>query len=174
MANDSTLAKALADVRHQRASLEEEHKRVSVELTKLRLAERSLASIVEGTPMDEPSAEQLSRRRPVAGDEQPRAGRGPRGPRANSAKGRLKTLLEDAGTQGLSHAQIAERLHDVAANTLATYLSVMTSRGELERHGDFYRADTLAWTSIDGPIDSREAEDVKDSQQDGDQTESAK
>ncbi|MHC2104085.1 hypothetical protein [Methylobacterium sp. CM6246] len=140
MANDDTLAKALASVRHQRETLEVEYERVSGELTKLRMAERSLASIVEGTAMDEPADDQPKRRRAPAEDGQPRGTRGPRGPRANSAKGRLKALLEEAGSEGLTHAQITERLTDVAANTLATYLSVMTTSGELVRHGDFYRA----------------------------------
>ncbi len=86
------------------------------------------------------------------------AGRGPPRPRANSAKGRLKALLEEAGPQGLSHAQISDRLHDVAPNTLATYLSVMTTSGEVERHGDFYRgapsvAEPVADTSDGGDPD---------------------
>ena len=140
MANDDTLAKALASVRQQREALESEYERVSGELSKLRLAERSLASIVEGAPLDEEADDQPRRRRASAGEAQPRATRGPRGPRANSAKGRLKTLLEESGSEGLTHAQIAERLTDVAANTLNTYLSVMSNSGELERHGDKYRA----------------------------------
>ncbi|GLS68083.1 hypothetical protein [Methylobacterium tardum] len=144
MEDDSTLAKALVDVRRQRATLEAKFEQLSAELSKLRLAERSLAAIVEGATMDEPVADPSSRRRSPSGDDQPRSGRatgrGSRGPRANSAKGRLKTLLEDAGIQGLSHAQISDRLHAVAPNTLATYLSVMTTSGELERHGDLYRA----------------------------------
>lgn len=142
MANDDTLVKALASVRHQRQILEAEYERVSTELTKLRRAERSLASIVEGTPLDEPADDLPKRRR--AAEDQPRAGRGPRGPRANSAKGRLKALLEEAGPGGLTHAQIAEHLTDVAANTLNTYLSVMSNSGELERHEDKYRAGTPA------------------------------
>lgn len=144
MANDDTLTKALANVRQQRGSLEAEFERIGAELTKLRLAERSLASIVEGTPMVEPTEDQPKRRRAFASDDQPRGPRGPRGPRANSAKGRLKALLENAGPEGLTHAQITERLTDVAANTLATYLSVMSSSGELERHGDTYRSGTPA------------------------------
>ena len=142
MVDDNTLAKALANVRHQREALETEYERVSVELSKLRLAERSLASIVEGTTLEEVADDQLKRRGASASGDQPRATRGPRGPRANSAKGRLKALLEEAGSQGLSHSEITERLLDVASNTLATYLSVMTTSGELVRHGDSYRAST--------------------------------
>ncbi|MGT2488054.1 hypothetical protein ACU4GA_23315 [Methylobacterium oryzae CBMB20] len=66
--------------------------------------------------------------------------RGARGPRANSAKGRLKALLGSAGPQGLSHAQIAERLPDVAPNTLNTYLSMLVTGGEAIRNGDFFTA----------------------------------
>lgn len=159
MANDDTLAKALASVRQQRASLEAEYERVSTELTKLRQAERSLASIVEGTPLEEPAAVQPSRRRASAGEDQPRASRGPRGPRANSAKGRLKTLLEEAGSEGLTHAEIAEHLTDVAANTLNTYLSVMSNSGELERNGDKYRSGAPAATASDEDAAEDEQED---------------
>jgi len=149
MANDDTLAKALASVRQQRVSLEADYARVGDELTKLRLAERSLASIVEGTPLEEPAADRpASRRIPASGD-RPRGSRGPRGPRANSAKGRLKALLEEAGSEGLTHAEISERLTDVAANTLNTYLSVMTNSGELERYGDKYRAGAPAAAEAD-------------------------
>ena len=140
MANDDTLAKALASVRQQREVLEAEYERLGGELSKLRLAERSLASIVDGTPLDEEAASQPSRRRASVNEDQPRASRGPRGPRANSAKGRLKALLEEAGSDGLTHAEISDRLTDVAATTLNTYLSVMANSGELERHGDKYRA----------------------------------
>lgn len=157
MANDDTLAKALANVRQKRASLEAEFERVSTELAKLRQAERSLASIVEGAPLEEPADNQPRRRRASAGEDQPRASRGPRGPRANSAKGRLKTLLEEAGSQGLSHAQISDRLHDVTPNTLATYLSMMTTSGELERHGDFYRAGKPAADTVTSGSDDEDA-----------------
>lgn len=158
MANDDTLAKALASVRHQRETLEVEYERVSGELTKLRMAERSLASIVEGTAMDEPADDQPKRRRASTSDDQPRAGRGPRGPRANSAKGRLKALLEEAGSEGLTHAEITERLTDVAANTLATYLSVMSTSGELVRNGDFYRAGTPATAPVNDDPENAEVE----------------
>lgn len=165
MANDDTLAKALASVRHQRETLEVEYERVSGELTKLRMAERSLASIVEGTSMDELADDPPKRRRAPAEDGQPRAGRGPRGPRANSAKGRLKALLEDAGTEGLTHAQITERLTDVAANTLATYLSVMSTSGELERHADIYRAGAPAATAENQASDDAAESDAEDDQE---------
>lgn len=159
MANDDTLAKALASVRQQRATLEAEYERVSGELTKLRQAERSLASIVEGTPLEEEAAAQPSRRRASASDDQPRASRGPRGPRPNSAKGRLKALLEEAGSEGLTHAEITEHLADVAANTLNTYLSVMSNSGELERHGDKYRAGASAATASNDDAADDEQED---------------
>ena len=164
MSQDSTLASALADVRQKRAALEADYERIGAELTKLRLAERSLASIVEGTPLDEPFAEQAVRRT-SAGDDRARGGRGtgrgPRGPRANSAKGRLKALLEEAGSQGLSHAQISDRLHDVAPNTLATYLSMMTTSGEVERHGDFYRGLTPAAEPADDTSEGGDPDDVE-------------
>lgn len=153
MATEDTLARALADVRRQRAVMEAEHERISSELVKLRLAEKSLAALVEGTPIDDLADDQPKRRRASGSEEQPRAGRGPRGPRANSAKGRLKALLEEAGPHGLSHAEIAERLSDVAPNTLSTYLSVMSNSGELERHGDGYR------TGASDPPNDDDAED---------------
>ncbi|WP_091977639.1 hypothetical protein [Methylobacterium sp. 13MFTsu3.1M2] len=160
MANDDTLAKALANVRHQRESLEAEYERVSGELTKLRLAERSLASIVEGIPLDEPADDLSTRRRAPASEDRPRGGRGPRGPRANSAKGRLKALLEEAGSEGLTHAEISERLTDVAASTLNTYLSVMANSGELERQGDTYRAGTPAAVAANDASDDEDEGDA--------------
>ncbi|MFK5598348.1 hypothetical protein ACFZ8E_15355 [Methylobacterium sp. HMF5984] len=163
MANDDTLAKALASVRQQLATLEDEYERVSTELTKLRQAERSLASIVEGTPLEESAAAQPSRRRASAGGDQPRVTRGPRGPRANSAKGRLKALIEEAGSEGLTHAEITEHLTDVASNTLNTYLSVMSNSGELERHGDRYRTGAPAAES--GSVEDAAEDDQDDSQQ---------
>ncbi|MEE7463759.1 hypothetical protein MFUR16E_22335 [Methylobacterium fujisawaense] len=166
MANDDTLAKALANVRQQRTTLEADSERVGAELTKLRLAERSLASIVEGTPLDEPADDLPTRRRAPASEDRPRGSRGPRGPRANSAKGRLKALLEEAGSEGLTHAEISERLTDVAANTLNTYLSVMANSGELERHGDKYRADAQAVSAADEGVveDDRTEDDQEDSE----------
>jgi hypothetical protein len=172
MANDDTLAKALANVRHQRESLEAEYEHVSGELTKLRLAERSLASIVEGTPLDEPADDLSARRRVPASEDRPRGSRGPRGPRANSAKGRLKTLLEEAGSEGLTHAEISERLTDVAANTLNTYLSVMANSGELERDGDIYRAGTPAAKASSHATDDEEAP-AEDDQEDSERAEVA-
>ncbi len=50
MSQDSTLANALADVRRQRAALEADFERVGAELTKLRLAERSLPPSSKGRP----------------------------------------------------------------------------------------------------------------------------
>ncbi|MCJ2067985.1 hypothetical protein MKK75_04035 [Methylobacterium sp. J-030] len=174
MANDDTLAKALASVRQQRETLQAEYERVAGELTKLRLAERSLASIVEGASLDEPADDQLKRRRAPAEEGQPRATRGPRGPRANSAKGRLKALLGEAGSEGLTHAEISERLMDVAANTLNTYLSVMANSGELDRDGDTYRAGTSAAAAAADPASDDEDEgDTKDDREDGDKAEAA-
>jgi hypothetical protein len=139
MAGDDTLAKALADVRQRRADLQSEHERIVMELNKLRTAEKSLAAIVEGGPgedvdldLDFTVTEERQGRTKRSG------GRGSRGPRANSAKGRLKALLEQAGPQGLSHAELERRLPDVAPNTLNTYLSMMVTGGEAVRRGDFY------------------------------------
>jgi hypothetical protein len=141
---DNTLTKALADVRARRAALQSDYDRLAVELTKLRTAEAALTSIVEGVPLEDiavhPAADGP---RPVAGERaapQPGGRRGARGPRANSAKGRLKTLLGSAGPQGLSHAEITERLADVAPTTLNTYLSMMVTSGEAIRKGDFFSA----------------------------------
>ncbi len=138
MSESSTLAKALEDVRQRRVELQAEHERLTAELSKLRLAERSLAAIVEGAPLgDEPVG---------SGDEagdgaaKPRQGRrGARGPRANSAKGRLRSILLGAGSQGLSQAEIARKLPDVAPATLNAYLSTMSTSGEVIRSGDFFR-----------------------------------
>ena len=178
MANDDTLAKALASVRQQREILEAEYERVSGELAKLRQAERSLASIVEGTPLEELAADRPASRRAPASEDRPRGSRGPRGPRANSAKGRLKALLEEAGSEGLTHAEISERLTDVAANTLNTYLSVMANSGELERDGDTYRAGTPAAAAAADPASDDEDEgdtedDRADDREDGDKAEAA-
>jgi hypothetical protein len=172
MANDDTLAKALASVRQQRETLQAEYERVGAELAKLRLAERSLASIVEGTPLDELAADRPESRRAPASEDRPRGSRGPRGPRANSAKGRLKALLEEAGSEGLTHAEISERLTDVAANTLNTYLSVMANSGELERDGDRYRTGAPA---ADGSNDASEDENAsaEDNQEDSEKAEAA-
>ncbi|EIZ82156.1 hypothetical protein WYO_5196 [Methylobacterium sp. GXF4] len=155
MAGDDTLAKALADVRQRRADLQADYERLTTELNKLRTAEKSLAAIVEGGALDEagpvgldPAGEVSVRTRRVTG-------RGSRGPRANSAKGRLKALLEETGPQGLSHAEIEQRLPDIAPNTLNTYLSMMVTGGEAVRRGDFYVA-------APSPRDEAGAEDAED------------
>lgn len=144
MADDNTLTKALVDVRARRAALQSDYDRIAAELTKLRAAEAALTSIVEGVPLEETGHLRASDGlRVSAGDRAaPQQGgrRGARGPRANSAKGRLKALLGSAGPQGLSHAEIAERLPDVAPNTLNTYLSMMVTGGEAVRNGDFFTA----------------------------------
>lgn len=138
MTESDTLVKALADVRQRRVELQSEFDRVGAELAKLKLAEKALAAIVEGAPLDagalslDADAGQTNTKRG--------AGRGPRGPRANSAKGRLKALLQDTGTQGLSQAEISSRLPDVAAGTLNSYLSLLVTSGEAVRRGDFYTA----------------------------------
>ncbi|CAO4146168.1 hypothetical protein LPLAFNJD_LOCUS2126 [Methylorubrum aminovorans] len=167
MSEGDTLAKALADVRQRMAHLQAEYERVSAELTKLRVAEKSLAAIVEGAPLGDAlggvgsvAATFSAEARPGRG-----GGRGSRGPRANSAKGRLKALLEGAGPQGLSHAEIARRLPDVAPNTLNTYLSVMANSGEALRRGDFYSAGT--------PVASDEAPEEADPQEPSDRDEDA-
>ena len=140
--DDDTLTRALADVRERKAVLEADHERIRTELAKIRMAESSLAAIVEGAAMPDAAGPYPDVERELSGDDQARStrttGRGSRGPRANSAKGRLKTLLEDTGSQGLSHAEITRKLSDVAPNTLSTYLSVMVTSGEIVRAGDFY------------------------------------
>jgi hypothetical protein len=139
MVGDDTLAKALADVRKRRADLQADYERITTELNKLRTAEKSLAVIVEGATPDETSTLLgLDSAGEAPGRPRRATGRGSRGPRANSAKGRLKALLEETGPQGLSHAEIERRLPDVAPNTLNTYLSMMVTSGEAERRGDFY------------------------------------
>ena len=144
MAEDNTLSKALVDVRARRAALQSDYERIAAELSKLRAAEAALTSIVEGVPLEETARLHPSDgSRASTGDRSSSAQsgrRGARGPRANSAKGRLKALLSNAGPQGLSHAQIAERLSDVASNTLNTYLSMMVTGGEAVRNGDFFTA----------------------------------
>ncbi len=144
MSEGDTLAKALADVRQRMNDLQAEYDRVSVELAKLRVAEKSLAAIVEGAPLEAVMSAGAPAASAFSGEARPGrgGGRGSRGPRANSAKGRLKALLEGAGPQGLSHSEIARRLPDVAPNTLNTYLSVMANSGEALRRGDFYAAGT--------------------------------
>lgn len=160
MVGDDTLAKALADVRKRRADLEADYERITSELNKLRTAERSLAVIVEGIGFEESSAfpklipadEMQTRSRRATG-------RGSRGPRANSAKGRLKALLDGTGPQGLSHAEIERRLPDVAPNTLNTYLSMMVTGGEAVRRGDFYVA--VDATAHDDTATERESDEAQ-------------
>jgi hypothetical protein len=144
MAQDNTLTKALVDVRARRAALQSDYDRIAAELAKLRAAEAALTSIVEGVPLEDTvRAHASDGSHASTGDRASSAQggrRGARGPRANSAKGRLKALLNGAGPQGLSHAEIAERLPDVAPNTLNTYLSMMVTGGEAVRNGDFFTA----------------------------------
>jgi hypothetical protein len=160
VAEDNTLTKALVDVRARRAALQGDYDRIAAELTKLRAAEAALTSIVEGVPLEETGhLRSTEAPRASAGDRvAPQQGgrRGARGPRANSAKGRLKGLLGNAGPQGLSHAEIAERLPDVAPNTLNTYLSMMVTGGEAVRKGDFFTA------APDSDLESEEAADEAD------------
>lgn len=142
MTGSDTLAKALADVRQRRSDLQTQYERIGAELSKLQMAEASLAAIVEGTPLDEAA---FSSGDPTRGLEivNARSGRngkrGARGPRANSAKGRLRVLLNEAGPQGLTHAEITRRLPDVSPATLNAYLSGMVSSGEFVRSGDFFK-----------------------------------
>ncbi len=160
MVGDDTLAKALADVRKRRADLEADYERITGELNKLRTAERSLAVIVEGTDLEESSAfPKLIPANEMETRSRWATGRGSRGPRANSAKGRLKALLDGTGPQGLSHAEIERRLPDVAPNTLNTYLSMMVTGGEAVRRGDFYVA--VDATAHDDAATERESDEAQ-------------
>ncbi|WP_246482236.1 hypothetical protein, partial [Methylorubrum zatmanii] len=165
MSEGDTLAKALADVRRRMADLQADYERIAAELTKLRVAEKSLAAIVEGASL-EGVAGLASAEAGFSAEPQVRAGRGggrgSRGPRANSAKGRLKALLESAGPQGLSHAEIARRLPDVAPNTLNTYLSVMANSGEAVRRGDFYSAGVTPQADDGAPEDEADPQAPED------------
>lgn len=141
--DDDTLTKALADVRQRKAVLEADYDRVRTELAKIRMAEGSLAAIVEGGSMQDTEGLYKNIERELSGENHARSSRGggrrgSRGPRANSAKGRLRTLLDDKGPQGLSHAELTRQLPDVAPNTLSAYLSTMVAGGEVIRAGDFY------------------------------------
>ena len=161
MAEDNTLTKALVDVRARRAALQSDFERIAAELAKLRAAEAALTSIVEGVPLEDTARLNVSEgaRAPTADRAASAQGgrRGARGPRANSAKGRLKALLGTAGPQGLSHAEIADRLPDVAPNTLNTYLSMMVTGGEAIRNGDFFTAE--AGSEEADPADESTADD---------------
>lgn len=155
MAEDNTLTKALVDVRARRAALQSDYDRIAAELTKLRAAEAALTSIVEGIPLDASGLHAPEGPRAAAADRAASGGRrGARGPRANSAKGRLKALLGSAGPQGLSHAEIAERLTDVAPNTLNTYLSMLVTGGEAIRNGDFFTAAAAPEEAEDGEAEA--------------------
>ena len=164
MSEGDMLATTLTDIRRRLADLQGEYDRISEELGKLRLAERSLAAIVEGTPLGETVAASESGLRGDEGASRGR-GRGSRGPRANSAKGRLRALLESAGPTGLSQAEIARRLPDVAPNTLASYLSVMVSSGEALRKGDFVTAATGGRPSAPAETPRDDAETDEDEAQ---------
>ena len=172
MAEDNTLTKALVDVRARRAALQSDYDRIASELAKLRAAEAALTSIVEGGPLEDTARATASDgSRASTGDRASSAlagRRGARGPRANSAKGRLKALLGSAGPQGLSHAEIGDRLPDVAPNTLNTYLSVMVTGGEAIRNGDFFTAaagsdevDAEADTAHESPADDNTHRDTE-------------
>ena len=82
---------------------------------------------------------------------------------SNSAKGRLRALLESAGPQGLSTAQIAQRLPDVAPATLNAYLSTMASGGEAIRRGDFISIAKATSADADAEADAElENEDASE------------
>lgn len=167
MSEGDTLAKALTDVRQRMADLQDQYERVSAELTKLRVAEKSLAAIVEGAPLEDALSGMGATAQTFSAEARSgRGGRGSRGPRANSAKGRLKALLEGAGPQGLSHAEIARRLPDVAPNTLNTYLSVMANSGEAVRRGDFYSAGVPSQTDDEASEDEADPQAPDDGEAD--------
>ncbi|MCJ2126421.1 hypothetical protein [Methylobacterium sp. J-077] len=163
MAEDNTLTKALVDVRARKAALQSDYDRISAELTKLRAAEAALTAIVEGVPLKDTAILRATDNPRSSGEDQATSGRsgrrGARGPRSNSAKGRLKALLGSAGPQGLTHAEIAERLPDVAPNTLNTYLSMMVTGGEAVRKGDFF-------TAAEGAENETDDTDVESDQDD--------
>jgi hypothetical protein len=163
MAEDNTLTKALVDVRARRAALQSDYDRISAELTKLRAAEAALTAIVEGVPLKDTAILRSSDNvRPSAEDQSMsgRSGRrGARGPRSNSAKGRLKALLSSAEPQGLTHAEITDRLPDVAPNTLNTYLSMMVTGGEAIRKGDFFTAAEESQDETDDAPDDAEQDE---------------
>ncbi|GJD43924.1 hypothetical protein AFCDBAGC_1785 [Methylobacterium cerastii] len=165
MAEDHTITKALAEISQRRDLLQAEYERIGTELAKLQMAEGALRSIVENTPLDAVSVADGPARRNAdraASSGQPST-RGPRGPRANSAKGRLRALLESAGPQGLSTAQVAQRLPDVAPATLNAYLSTMASSGEAIRRGDFISIAKAA------PSEADPESDAEDGDEDGDE-----
>ncbi|WP_331326054.1 hypothetical protein [Methylorubrum populi] len=86
MSEGDTLSKALADVRSRMGDLQTEYDRISAELTKLKVAERSLAAIVEGAPLEGLGG--LGGSKGDAGDGAARAGRGGRGTRPSTTGAR--------------------------------------------------------------------------------------
>jgi hypothetical protein len=166
MAEDHTITKALAEISQRRDLLQAEYERIGTELAKLQMAEGALRSIVDNTPLDaavslgDGPARRSAERVATPGQT---STRGPRGPRANSAKGRLRALLESAGPQGLSTAQIAQRLPDVAPATLNAYLSTMASGGEAIRRGDFISIAKATSADADAEADAElENEDASE------------
>lgn len=157
MPKSDTLTQALDAVIERRAAFESEYERISAELAKLRQAENALRAIIENVPLQEVGRTLQVATSYSVGSEQrgvPHTSRrGSRGPRANSTKGRLKYLLEGAGQQGVSQAQIMRALPDAAPTTVNAYLSTMVTSGEVIRAGDFY---TKARPSQQDPIDSGE------------------
>lgn len=165
MSGNDALMKALADVSQRRAALEAEYERIGAELAKLRLAENALRAIIEDTPIEDLGLS-LPSAGPAAGPDrgEPRAGgrRGPRGPRANSTKGRLKALIDGAGPQGLSQPQILRALPDAAPATINAYLSSMVTAGEALQVGNFY-------TKVRSRDDSGAPEDDEDERPESDE-----
>lgn len=175
MSGNEALMKALADVSERRAALEIEYERIGAELAKLRLAENALRAIIEDTPIEElglsmPSAAPASN--PDRGEARASGRRGPRGPRANSTKGRLKSLIDGAGPQGLSQPQILRALPDAAPATINAYLSAMVTAGEALQVGNFYTKTRNRDDAVDIQ-DGADDEDVYDGDVDDRDDESA-
>jgi hypothetical protein len=172
MSGNDALMKALADVSERRAALEAEYERIGAELAKLRLAENALRAIIEDTPIED-----LGLSLPLPGPAsapdrgEPRASgrRGPRGPRANSTKGRLKALIDGAGPQGLSQPQILRALPDAAPTTINAYLSSMVTAGEALLVGNFYTKVRSRDEETEAPEDDEaERPDIDEDAYDGD------
>lgn len=167
MSGNDALMKALADVSERRAALEAEYERIGAELAKLRLAENALRAIVEDTPIGDLGLS-LPSAGPASGPDrgEPRTGgrRGPRGPRANSTKGRLKALIDEAGPQGLSQPQILRALPDAAPATINAYLSAMVTAGEALQVGSFF----TKTRSRDEEVDTSEEDDEAYADDEGD------
>ncbi|TGD94862.1 hypothetical protein [Methylobacterium nonmethylotrophicum] len=174
MSGNDALMKALADVSERRAALEAEYERIGAELAKLRLAENALRAIIEDTPIEDLGLSSPPAPAGPAGPDrgEPRTGggrRGPRGPRANSTKGRLKALIDGAGPQGLSQPQILRALPDAAPATINAYLSAMVTAGEALLVGNFYTKARTRDDEADGPEDDGDAvEGEADDPADGD------